>query len=165
MTPSHGAPAGRGGSAGAGAGEHVPLHERDWAWRNALRSMPVVGPFYKVLVGVVGLFVVVLGLILVPFPGPGWAIVFLGVLLWATEFPPASRLLHWGRLQLGRFTHWVARRGWPARIGLGVLTAVTCTVIVWCVLWLIGPPPGLPASWEDLLLRWGHLPGEPVWAR
>ncbi|WP_462417437.1 TIGR02611 family protein [Kytococcus sp. Marseille-QA3725] len=143
----------------------VPLHERDWAWRNRLRALPGVGHFYKLLVGLVGLLIVVLGLILVPFPGPGWAIVFLGVLVWATEFPPASRLLSWGRGKVVDFGHWVARRGWPARVALGVVTFLTATVIVWCIAFVFGHPPALPAVVGDLLTRWAGLPPEPVWSR
>jgi len=41
-----------------------------------------------------------LGLALVPLPGPGWLIVFLGLGIMATEFAWAERLLDFGRRTL-----------------------------------------------------------------
>jgi uncharacterized protein (TIGR02611 family) len=51
-------------------------------------------------IGAVGGCVVILGLVLVPLPGPGWLVVFFGLGILATEFPRAERLLHWGRTKL-----------------------------------------------------------------
>lgn len=45
-------------------------------------------------VAVAGTAIVLVGLVLVPLPGPGWAIVFSGVALLGTEFTWAERLLH-----------------------------------------------------------------------
>lgn len=42
----------------------------------------------------------VVGLLLVPLPGPGWAIVFAGVALLGTEFAWAERLLQAVRRRL-----------------------------------------------------------------
>lgn len=47
----------------------------------------------RLAVAVMGSLVVVVGLVLVPLPGPGWAIVFAGVALLGTEFSWAERLL------------------------------------------------------------------------
>lgn len=46
----------------------------------------------KPLVLVLGFLVVILGIILLPLPGPGWAIIFLGFAILATEFEPAERV-------------------------------------------------------------------------
>ena len=42
----------------------------DWEWRRKIRSNPHSHLIYRIVVGVVGLIIVVLGLIMVPFPGP-----------------------------------------------------------------------------------------------
>jgi uncharacterized protein (TIGR02611 family) len=47
----------------------------------------------RLAVGVSGSAIVVVGLILVPLPGPGWAIALAGVALLGTEFSWAERLL------------------------------------------------------------------------
>lgn len=145
--------------------EPVPLHERDWAWRNRLRGLPGVGPVYKLLVGLSGLVVVVVGLVMVPFPGPGWAVVFVGLFILATEFPFASRVLFWVRGKVLAFGHWLARQGWGVRLGMLLVTFLAATAIVWCIGLLLGHPPGIPARWGDLLEEWGGVPREPVWRR
>jgi len=60
---------------------------RTWIHRHPRLRAP-----YRLLVGAVGLTVIVVGLILVPLPGPGWLIVFVGVATLGTEFPAAHRL-------------------------------------------------------------------------
>lgn len=57
----------------------------------------------RLLVFVVGVTVVVVGLILVPLPGPGWAIVFAGFAILATEFTWAEMVLTKAKRQLARF--------------------------------------------------------------
>jgi uncharacterized protein (TIGR02611 family) len=54
----------------------------------------------RLAVGFVGSVVVVAGLLLVPLPGPGWAVVFAGVALLGTEFSWADRLLREVRRRL-----------------------------------------------------------------
>lgn len=62
--------------------------------RNRLKAwwlrIPVA--FRKPLVLVLGILVVIVGIILLPLPGPGWAIIFLGFAILATEFEPAERV-------------------------------------------------------------------------
>ena len=47
--------------------------------------------------GVAGGAVVVLGLIMIPLPGPGIAVVIAGILLLSTEFAWAGRVRDFGR--------------------------------------------------------------------
>lgn len=61
--------------------------------RGRLDAYPRLRLGYKLVVGLVGFVVIVVGLILVPLPGPGWLIVFLGVAVLSTEFPAAQRLV------------------------------------------------------------------------
>jgi uncharacterized protein (TIGR02611 family) len=64
-----------------------------------------------VLVAAVGLMVITVGLILVPLPGPGWLIVFVGVAVLGTEFPAAHRLTELVRRQAARLRdRWRARQ-------------------------------------------------------
>lgn len=80
------------------------------AIRRAIARNRWVDLAYKTLVGVVGTVLVILGLIIVPLPGPGWLIVFGGLAVLATEFRWAKRAAHWLRVQLERFWAW-----WKAR--------------------------------------------------
>lgn len=81
---------------------------RHWLRRRHafVRTHPTIRPIYLVFVAVVGLVMVIGGLILVPLPGPGWLIVFIGLAVLSTEFIWAKRLTTWARAQLNRFWAW-----------------------------------------------------------
>ncbi len=79
-------------------------------WREIIRKRPWLNTFYKVLVTIVGVVVIVVGLILVPLPGPGWLIVFIGLTILGSEFHWARRFTGWVRMRLARFWAW-----WNAR--------------------------------------------------
>lgn len=49
----------------------------------------------KPLILIVGTFFVILGLILLPLPGPGWLVIFLGFAILATEFAAAEKVRAW----------------------------------------------------------------------
>ena len=108
---------------------------------------------YRVVVGLVGVAVTVLGLVLVPLPGPGWLIVILGLAILSTEFEPAHRLLTYVRRQVEGWTHWIGRQNWPVRIAVGTATAL----LVACVLWGVFSVMGVPAWVPDALVP--PLPG------
>ena len=97
--------------------------------RDRVRRMPGGAFAWKVVVGLVGALLAGVGLLLIPLPGPGWAIVFLGVAVWATEFSWAQRLLAHGRRMLREWTGWAGRqsllvRGLLVVTGLALLAAV-----------------------------------------
>ena len=71
---------------------------------------PSVNIVYKIAIAIAGLIVVIGGLILVPLPGPGWLIVFLGIGILGLEFPAANRLNAWIKMKLAKFWAW-----WKAR--------------------------------------------------
>lgn len=87
-----------------------------------------VAALRRIAVAVTGTAIVLVGLVLVPLPGPGWAIVFSGVALLGTEFTWAARLLHAVLRRLAPVTAaWervprVVRR---VVAGLGIAVAVT----------------------------------------
>ena len=78
---------------------------RTWIHRHPRLRAP-----YRLLVALAGLTVIVIGLILVPLPGPGWLIVFVGVATLGTEFPAAHRLTRVVRRLAHRVRLW-----WQAR--------------------------------------------------
>lgn len=61
---------------------------------------------YRIGVGAVGGLLAVGGLVLVPLPGPGWLIVFLGLAVLGTEFHWARRASAWLKRMLDRFWAW-----------------------------------------------------------
>ena len=64
----------------------------------------------RVAVTIAGFTVVIVGLILVPLPGPGWAIVFGGLAILATEYVWARRLLNFAKQKVGEAVDVVTRK-------------------------------------------------------
>lgn len=102
--------------------------------RERLRSRPVADFTYRVVVGVVGLAVLLVGIVAIPYPGPGWAIVFLGLAILATEFYWAHRTLSFTRDRYDSTMAWFRRQGWWVQ----ALGAVATAAVVVATLWLLG---------------------------
>lgn len=94
--------------------------------RARVQSLPGGTTIWRSVVGVSGVAVVVLGIILLPLPGPGWLIIFAGLGILATEFEWAARLLNRARAFLRGWTEWLGRQGLWARALVGLL----CVLIV-----------------------------------
>ncbi len=134
----------------------LDAHDDDWAWRRRIRARPATHRLYRMGVGALGLVIVITGLILVPAPGPGWLIVFIGVSVWASEFEWAQQLLRWARGVLGRWNTWVLAAPWWVRAGIALATAALVGAIFWAYLLWRGPPTFLPDGIESWL---ASLPG------
>ena len=121
-----------------GRAGQVPAPDPEHGWRGAvhrrreaLRANPRRNHLYRMAVGALGTVVVVLGLVLVPLPGPGWLVVFLGLAVLGSEFSSARRLNAFGQRQLHRWVRWVERRSWRTRIALGSGTGAVVLLAVW----------------------------------
>lgn len=132
--------------------DHITLDaaDHDWRWRRKIRSHPHSHLIYRILVGVVGLAIVVLGLILVPFPGPGWVIVFVGLAVWASEFVWAQRLLQRARNTLKAWSLWLRTKPWWVKGFVLLLTIAAVAAIFWLLFLISGVPGYLP----DVVEKW-----------
>jgi uncharacterized protein (TIGR02611 family) len=92
---------------------------RDW-----VRALPGGWLIWRVAVTIAGLVVIAVGVVLIPLPGPGWLIVFLGLGIWSTEYAWAHRLLVATRRLLSRWWDWMARQPRWAQIAVGLLGLV-----------------------------------------
>jgi uncharacterized protein (TIGR02611 family) len=127
-----------------------PDRKRRWArWRDALRDRPAVDFTYRAVVAIVGLAVLGVGMLAIPYPGPGWAIVFIGLAILATEFRWARLALTFTRERYDQVMAWFKRQGlWVQALGVAVTAAV-----VLGSLWLLGALAwaaglvGLEQSW------------------
>lgn len=102
--------------------------------RNRLRAWPVVDIAYRIVVGVVGLAVLGVGIVAIPYPGPGWAIVFLGLAVLATEFGVFRRLLKFARGRYDAAMRWFRRQ----HGGVQALGTVLTVAVAAATLWLMG---------------------------
>lgn len=108
------------------------------SFRDRLKRNPALAMAWRICVGVVGTAVVLLGLVLVPLPGPGWLIVFLGLGILSTEFDWAERLLDYGRAKLQAWLHWVGRQHLAVRALISLATLAFVAGIVLLTLHLSG---------------------------
>lgn len=128
-----------------------PGLKRRWArWRDRLRERRAADFVYRIVVAVVGLAVLGVGILAIPYPGPGWAIVFVGLAILATEFDVAKRVLKWVRVRYDAVMAWFSRQ----HIAVKALSAVFTAVIVVATLWLLGA-----VAWTASLLgvEWAWL--------
>lgn len=107
----------------------------------------------KIAIGIVGGLVVVVGLILVPYPGPGWLVVFGGLAILATEFEFAERLLRFARGKYDAWVGWLKRQNWFVQV---VSVALTCAVVL-TTMWLLNAF-GILASLAEVDIPWLNSP-------
>jgi uncharacterized protein (TIGR02611 family) len=103
-------------------------------FRARVRANPRANTAWRIGIGVLGTLVLLLGILAIPYPGPGWLIVFAGLGILATEFTWAGRLLAFARRHYDRWMAWVGRQNIVVKAILGVLT---CAVVLG-TLWLLG---------------------------
>ena len=109
--------------------------KRRWArWRDRLRDRPKTEFGYRIAVAVVGLVILGVGILAIPYPGPGWAIVFVGLAILATEFDWARRLLAYTRERYDKVMAWFKAQG----LWVQVLGAAFTAAVVLGTLWLLG---------------------------
>jgi uncharacterized protein (TIGR02611 family) len=132
-----------------------PGEDDDWAWRRAIRANPRALLVYRVLVGIVGLFVTLLGLFLVPLPGPGWLVVIAGLLILASEFDWAHSAVQWLKARLSQWNAWVRRQPVLVQATFALLTAAVVLAVLWTTLKVSGLPGLIPPPIADWMHR--HL--------
>lgn len=127
--------------------------EDRWAWRARLRRNRVTHLAYRTAVGVVGAVVTVAGLIMVPAPGPGWLVVFFGLLILASEFEFAQRWLDFGKHHVSRWNDWIMDQAMWVRGLVALGTLIIVWLVIWAYLALAGIPEFMPQWSVDLLTQ------------
>lgn len=112
--------------------------------RDRIRAHPQAGFAYRVLVALVGAGVVCAGLVMIPLPGPGWLVVFLGLGVLASEFAWAGRLLAYAREHVGRWTAWAGRQPLRVRLAVGLTSLLLAGATLWAILRWRGVPEWVP---------------------
>ena len=96
-----------------------------------IRANPTGRLALKISIAALGAIVVAVGIVLIPFPGPGWAIVIAGLAIWAIEFAWAKHLLEFTKKHVLSWTHWIARQSWPMKALVGLVTFLFVSAVVY----------------------------------
>jgi uncharacterized protein (TIGR02611 family) len=72
---------------------------------------------WRVFLIALGAVIAVGSLVLAPLPGPGWATVFVGLMILGGELLPAARFLDWLEVQLRRLWRLVQKAWGASRLG------------------------------------------------
>ncbi len=112
----------------------VRTQKKHRRWRERLRHRRTANLVYRISTGVVGTLVLCLGILLIPYPGPGWAVVIAGLAILASEFSWAQRVLAQVKKFYYGWTRWLASQ--PRWIQ--ALAWLGTAAIVLTTLWLIG---------------------------
>jgi uncharacterized protein (TIGR02611 family) len=94
---------------------------------------------WRIFLITVGAVIALGSLVLAPLPGPGWATVFIGLMILAGELLPAARFLDWLEIRLrklGRFVYDVWRASVLGKIAV-ILVAALCVAAVAYVIYLL----------------------------
>lgn len=107
----------------------------------------------RVLVGILGGLLLLLGIIAIPYPGPGWLIVLASLALLSTEFDWAQKVLHYVRHKYDIWQKWARdQKRWLQ----ATLFTATCIITV-LTLWLLNAY-GYTSDLFQLHLDWVRSP-------
>lgn len=99
----------------------------------------------RVAIAIVGGCIVLLGIVMIPYPGPGWVVVFTGLAVLSTEFDWAQRLLDRARGLYDAWQSWMKRQDTWVQVVAWLLTALVVVVTIW-----LFNGYGLVNQWFDL---------------
>lgn len=107
----------------------------------------------KIFIGIVGGIVLLAGIIMIPYPGPGWLVVFAGLGILSTEFEWAQRLLHYARGKYDAWAEWVKHQNAGVKAAIWLATAAIVVVTIWLL-----NGYGLINGWLGLGWDWVRSP-------
>lgn len=140
----------RSGGVGIDESDHSGFVVRVKNWRESIRRRPAADLVYRTVVTVVGFLIIGLGLLLLPLPGPGWLIVFLGLGILATEYEWSRRLLAYARAKVRAWTEWLGCQPIAVRVLAGLLCLAFAAALISVVLWWYGVPTWI-RDWVPLV--------------
>lgn len=92
------------------------------------KTHPVV---WQVTIAIIGGVVLLLGIVMIPYPGPGWLVVFLGLGILSTEFAWAREWLSYGRKKYDAWSKWALSQHWAVKTLLFLFTTVVVILTIW----------------------------------
>ena len=107
----------------------------------------------KALIAFIGWAVLLLGIIMIPYPGPGWVVTFIGLSILAKEFQWAQDVHDYAHDKYGTWQKWLKRQPTYVQAIFWILTAITVVITVWVL-----NGYGLMNEWFNLGQDWMASP-------
>lgn len=112
-------------------------------WRERLRRRPWLNNVWRIAVFTVGVIVLLAGIAMLVLPGPGWAAIFIGIAILATEFAWAQHVLHSAKEKASKakekaFDPRVRRRNQILAVCAGVIVAAA--IVAYLTIFGLNPP-------------------------
>lgn len=107
----------------------------------------------RIAIGIIGGLLLVVGIIAIPYPGPGWLIVFTALAILSTEFTWAQRVLDFAKGKYDAWEAWLKHQSFWVR---AVFWVATCLVVV-VTIWLLNGY-GILNDWLRLGQDWVESP-------
>lgn len=85
----------------------------------------------KTFVTLIGSIVLVAGIIMIPYPGPGWVTVFAGLGILSTEYKWAKDLLSYAKGKYDAWAEWVEKQNKYFKAFLWIMTAAIVVATLW----------------------------------
>ena len=126
------------------------------AWRRAIRVNPIGALVWRTLVFLVGLAIILVGIPMVPLTGPGWVVIFIGLLVWSTEFMWARRVMLFVKGEVQAFNHWAVVLPLKLKVPMVIGSIIFGWLCMWAVFWVTGVPGWFPEIAREWLTK---LPG------
>jgi uncharacterized protein (TIGR02611 family) len=101
------------------------------AFRERIEERPTARKTWRVAIGTLGTLVLIAGIIMIPYPGPGWAVVFVGLAILGSEFAWAKRLLRFAKGKYDAWTDWLKRQHWTVQLLVLGLTGLIVVATLW----------------------------------
>ncbi|MGP4019887.1 TIGR02611 family protein [Saccharopolyspora sp. 5N708] len=110
------------------------LRARLRARRERIRSKPGLNTSYRIVLGVFGTVVLIAGLLMIPYPGPGWLVVFAGLGILATEFHWAHQVNTFAKRYYHAWIRWLSRQ----HLATKLIVMGATGLIVLTTMWMLG---------------------------
>ena len=107
----------------------------------------------RVLIGFGGWTVLLAGIIMIPYPGPGWLVVFIGLSILATEFRWAKNAHVFLHRRYDAWQLWLDSQPLYIKSVFWLLTCITVIMTIWLL-----NGYGLINTWFNLGQDWVRSP-------
>lgn len=85
----------------------------------------------QIATALVGGVVLLVGIVTIPYPGPGWLTVFAGLAILSTEFKWAKDVLHFAKGKYDAWQRWLSQQHPTVRVAFWAMTATVVVMTLW----------------------------------